>query len=258
VKSVLQNLDALGQALQQVASTLPVKKRTRAEKDLVSYIHAAKRKCQNVLWHQTIIAGVDWGRLDDLGRTSPLTGDTETLTIELPEASLIVRHRGAAVDQVYVAFDGFIAGIVNVTDTLGRLLNFCFDLQINDRGATLFAVRDKVKDSLLGQVLADPTRMNWLKGVRELRGQCQHAELEEVLVDSSGVLGRCEEPCVPYKFVWSNPPRDTPVTEYAAAVADKGEALVCDCIAIIVQHGTKATAPIYAKDLKARSTCQER
>ncbi|MGB2987773.1 MAG: hypothetical protein WBE26_18045 [Phycisphaerae bacterium] len=145
---------------------------------------------------------------------------------------------------MYIAFDGFVAGIVNVTDTLGRLLNLCFDLQIRQEQATLFAIRDKVKASPLGQVLADPTRMDWLKRVRELRGQCQHAELEKVLIDSSAVLGHREEPRVPSTFVWSNPPRDTPVTEYAAAVADKVETLLCDCIAVIVQHGIKATTPI--------------
>ncbi|MGB2987550.1 MAG: hypothetical protein WBE26_16925 [Phycisphaerae bacterium] len=186
---------------------------------------------------------MDWGRLDDLGRISPLTG-TNTLTIDLPDASFTIRHPSAAVDQVYVAFDGFVAGVANVTDTLGRLLNSCFNLQIPDRQATLFAIRDKVKGLPLGQVLADPTRTDWLKGVRELRGQCQHADLEDVLRHPSAVFGRCEEPCVPSKFLWSNPPRDTPVTEYAAAVADKVETLLCDCIAVIVQQGAKATAPI--------------
>lgn len=134
---------------------------------------------------------------------------------------------------------------MNVTDTLGRrLLNFCFNLQIPKRHATLFAIRDKVKGPPLGQVLADSTSMNWLEDVRKLRGQCQHAELEEVLIDSGAVFGRCEEPCVPSTFVWSNPPCDMPLTAYAAAVTDKAETLLCDCIAVIVKHGTGATTPI--------------
>lgn len=244
MKSILQQLDALSQALQQVASTLPPTECTLAENALVPFIRASRRKCLAVLQHRAVISGVDWSKLDDLGRTSPLTGRTNRLTIELPEACLSVFHPGAAIDHVYIAFDGFVAGIVNVTDTLGRLLNLCFDLQIRQEQATLFAIRDKVKASPLGQVLADPTRTDWLKGVRELRGQCQHADLEDVLRHPSAVFGRCEEPCVPSKFLWSNPPRDTPVTEYAAAVADKVETLLCDCIAVIVQQGAKATAPI--------------
>ncbi len=244
MKSVLEQLDALNQALRQVASTLPPTERTLAEKALVPFMRASRRKCLIVLQHEAVISGVDWSELDDLGRTSPLTGHTNTLKIELLDASLVVRHGSAAVDQVYIAFDGFVTGIVNVTDTLGRLLNLCFHLQILEKQATLFAIRDKVKGSPLGHILADPTRVDWLKRVRELRGQCQHAELEDVLFRPSGVLGRCEEPCVRSTFALSNPPRDTKVTEYAAAVTDKAETLLCDCIAVIVKHGTKAIAPI--------------
>ncbi len=73
MKSVLQQLDALNQALQHVASSLSQPERTLAEEALVPLIHAAKRKCQNVLLHQAMISGINWGELGDIGRKPPLT-----------------------------------------------------------------------------------------------------------------------------------------------------------------------------------------
>ncbi len=258
MKSVLHQFDALSQALQQVASTLPAGKRTRAEELVEPFVRAAKRKWQNVLLHQAMISGVNWGELDDIGRTSPLSGQTNTLKIELPDANLVVSHRSAVVDHVYVAFDGFVAGMVNITDTLGRLLNVCFDLNIPERKVTLIAIRNKVEASPLGQVLADPRRMNWLKHVRELRGRCQHADLEDVLIHNCAAFGRSAEPCVPVDYMWLNRANDTPLTKYATDAVRCAETLVSDCIAMIVQHGTKATAPVYVKDRKDRSPCEER
>ena len=129
MNSVLHNLDELNQALQQVASELVPTKRTNAEKVLVPLIRAAKRKCSNVLLHRAVIAGVDWNNLDDLGRISLVTGRTNELTIKFRDTSLTISHRGAVVDQVYVAFDGFIAGIANIMDTVRRLINIFLTLR---------------------------------------------------------------------------------------------------------------------------------
>ena len=84
------------------------------------------------------------------------------------------------IDHVYLAFDGLTAALVNMTDTLGRLVNLTYSLRINPRRASLLAVRDQcIATSSLGVVLHDVQYTDWLYKVRDLRGRCQHADVEE-------------------------------------------------------------------------------
>ena len=160
--------------------------------------------------------------------------------MELPDASLILRHRTAAVDHVYMAFDGLISGVANVTDTLGRLLNACYAPGIEERQASLLAVGRAAVGAPLGRVIADGLRTEWLGRVRDLRGRCQHADIEEVVVNPCMSFGRSEEPCIPRSYDWSNPAADTPLTKYAREVVVSTEGIVCDIIAIVLEHGGAA------------------
>jgi hypothetical protein len=162
------------------------------------------------------------------------------LTIDLPHTTLTFRNPTAAKDQIYIAFDGLVAGVVNVTDTLGRLVNACYQLNIEERQASLFAVRDKARGSPLGLLLNEISRTAWLLKLRVLRGRCQHADLEDVLVSQCIAFGRSSEPCIPAKYDWSESPVDKPITEYAAASIERAETLMCDCIAAIIKHGDAA------------------
>ena len=239
---VLEQLDNLESSLFAVVENIPEEARYPIQDYVDPYICAIRRKCKNVLFHQAIIKGVNWKMVHKIGQQESEDGKCEKLTIRHGDVSVTFQHNTTVKDHTYIACDGFVTGIVNITDTLGRLLNLCIELKIDERGATLFAIKKEVKDSPLGQLLADPPRTAWLRRVRDLRGRCQHADLESVLNNPSRAYGGSEEPCIPVDYVWSNPANATPVTKYVAAVTDKAETLLCDCIAVIVQHGTKAIA----------------
>ena len=114
-----------------------------------------------------IALGIDWDRYDDLGRRLAGNADPVRLRVPLSEASLIIEHPGAAIDHVYLAFDGLIAALVNMTDTLGRLVNTAYSLGIDPRQASLLAVRDRCNAaSSLGVVLHDGRHTDWLRRVQ--------------------------------------------------------------------------------------------
>jgi hypothetical protein len=122
----------------------------------------------------------------------------------------------AAIDLVYLAFDGLIASLVNMTDTLARLLRLTYGLGLEERGTTLMSVRGIcTSDSSLGVMLSDPQYMAWLKKVRDLRGRCQHRDIEEILISRSAPYGRRGEPVVDEGYSWRTPPQETPIVSYA-------------------------------------------
>ena len=144
--------------------------------DVVALIRAITRKAKFADMHMALLSGIDWERYDDLGRRP--VGNSEPLMLKVPlsEASITIEHPGAAIDHIYLAFDGLIAALVNMTDTFGRLVNAAYALGIDPRKASLFAVRDQCSaSSSLGTVLWDASHTEWLRKVRDLRGRCQHA-----------------------------------------------------------------------------------
>jgi hypothetical protein len=79
-----------------------------------------------------------------------------------------------------------IAAVVNMTDTLGRLVNLAYSLGIDPRRASLLAVRDRCNaTSSLGVILNDTQYTDRLRKVRDLRGRCQHADIEVILTSTS-------------------------------------------------------------------------
>src|SRR6266508_4655757 len=115
----------------------------------------------------------------------------------LSEAYLILEHPSAVIDHAYLAFDGLTAALANMTDTLGRAINLAYGLNIPPRQASLIAIRGQCNPaSVLGVVLNDPLYTEWLPKIRDLRGRCQHADIEEVLTTRAGALSRRGEPYV--------------------------------------------------------------
>lgn len=103
-----------------------------------------------------LLTGINWEQIDDIGRRPSGGTDPARLRIPLSEASLIIEHPGAVIDHVYLAFDGLTAALVNMTDTLGRLVNLAYNLGIDPKRASLLAVRDRcTPTSSLGLILND-------------------------------------------------------------------------------------------------------
>ena len=184
--------------------------------DVGALIRAIARKAKFADMHMALLSGIDWERYDDLGRRPAGNADPVRLKVPLSEASIMIEHPGAAIDHVYLAFDGLIAALVNMTDTFGRLVNAAYLLGIDPRQASLFAVRDRCSaSSSLGTVLRDLRHTEWLLKVRQLRGRCQHADIEEVLTLRPGAFSRRGEPHVDPAYSWRTPAQRMSIVAYA-------------------------------------------
>jgi hypothetical protein len=207
-------LPALQSAM--VASTAggPVPPAVVGEVDAL--IRSISRKARFAEMHMALLTGVDWERIDDIGRKPGGAADRIHLKVPLSEATLVIEHPGAVIDHVYLAFDGLTSALVNMTDTLGRLVNLAYSLGIDQRRATLLAVRDLcVPTSSLGIVLHDVQHTDWLRKVRDLRGRCQHADVEEILTTRAAALSRRGQPYVDQAYSWRSPAQATSIVVYA-------------------------------------------
>lgn len=188
-------------------------------------IRAINRKARFAEMHLAVLNGIDWDQCDDLGRRPTGATDPVHLKVPLSEAVLVLEHPTAAVDHAYLAFDGLTAALVNMTDTLGRALNVAYGLNLHPRQASLIAVRTQCNPaSPLGVVLHDPQNTDWLLKVRELRGRCQHADVEEVLTTRAGALSRRGEPYVDQAYSWRTPAQSTSIMVYAQEAVQAADA----------------------------------
>ena len=197
-------------------------------------IRAIAQKSRFAEIHLALLEGIDWGRTEGLGRRSTRTAEPECLCVALPEASLRIEHPTAVSDHVYLAFDGLTAALVNMTDTLGRLIRRAYELPIDDeRRASLFAIREKcTTNSTLGLVLHDPQYTEWLRKVRVLRGRCQHNDVEEVLT-IRGTYACRGEPIVDQEYSWRTPPQETPIVAYSSAATKAAKECIIAVVAAI-------------------------
>ena len=187
-----------------------------ATTDVVALIQAIERKAKFADIHMALLSGIDWERYDDLGRRLARNAEPLMLKVPLSEASITIEHPGAAIDHIYLAFDGLIAALVNMIDTFGRLVNTAYLLGIDPRKASLFAVRDRCSaSSSLGTVLRDVSHTEWLRKVRELRGRCQHADIEEILTLRPGAFSHRGEPHVDPAYSWRMPAQQMSIVAYA-------------------------------------------
>ena len=195
--------------------------------DVDAFIRAIRRKARFAEMHLDLLQGIEWDRVERLGRRITGSPIPDSLSVRLSEASLVIEHPGAVTDHVYLAFDGLTAALVNMTDTLARLVNLVYMLGIDPRRASLLAVRDKCAlTSPLGLILYDARHTDWLKKVRDLRGRCQHADIEEVLTLPTGSYANRRQPCIDATYSWVNPSQLTLIVSYAQQAAAAAE----DCI----------------------------
>jgi hypothetical protein len=195
-----------------------------------------KRKATFAEIHLALLHGIKWDQVDGVGRRLAGEPDPRHLSVRLPEASLVIEHPDAVTDHVYLAFDGLTAAVVNMADTFGRLVNAVYQLNINPKQASLFAIRDRCTvTSSLGSVLHDLKNIEWLRKVRDMRGRCQHADIEDVLTLDSGPYAQRGQPIVDRAYSWVIPARPTPVLVYAQeAIAAAESCLLAATSAILL------------------------
>lgn len=195
--------------------------------DVDALIRAIKRKALFAGMHLALLEGIQWDRVDGIGRRATGAVEPDCLSVRLSEASLVIEHPGAVIDHVYLAFDGLTAALVNMTDTLGRLVNLSYKLGIDPKRASLLALRDRcTATSSLGVILNDPRYTDWLKRVRDLRGRCQHADVEDILNSGAGPYSHRGQPYVDQSYSWDNPAQPSMVIDYAQRAMKAAE----DCM----------------------------
>jgi hypothetical protein len=234
VSNLTAQLAALQAAL--IASTVGGPAPPALASDIDAFIRGIRRKARFVEMHMGLLTGVDWSQIDDIGRR-PGGGAPTRLTITLSDASLTLEHSSAVVDHVYLAFDGLTAALVNITDTLARLLNLVYSLGIDPKRASLLAVRDRCSaTSSLGIILHDVQHTDWLRKVRDLRGRCQHADVDEILISMAAPLSRREQPYVDLLYSWKSPAQATLIVTYAREAVQAAETCLGAAIGAILAN----------------------
>ncbi len=233
MRRVLIRLPALQAALSLPIPGYPSPLANASEVD--AFIRAIKRKARFAEMHIELLQGIQWERVDGIGRRGSQSAEPDFLLVKLGESTLRIDHPGAVIDHVYLAFDGLIAALVNMTDTMARLLNLAYQLQIKQRQASLFAVRDQChKTSPLGVVLFDSQYTEWLLKLRDIRGKCQHAEIEDVLYSHPAPYASRGEPFVNADYCWTIPSRHTQIVSYAKDAVDATEKCLDAIISAVV------------------------
>lgn len=228
-------LPALQQALIQPPGPPPS---PTALVNVAPFIRGIERKSQFVQLHSALLAGVRWDRLESIGRRMPGGLGANHLTIPLADATLVIEHSEAVIDHVYMAFDGLIAALVNMTDTMGRLLNSRYQLQIHERKASLISLKDPnrcVPASPIGLVVNDTRHTEWIVKVRDLRGRCQHADIDHALLGAEGPYSRRGEPFIRQDYYWQTPPKHVPLITYGQEAALAAEDTLLAVIAAVLQ-----------------------
>lgn len=203
--------------------------------ELAGLICGIKRKIRFVEIHLSVLAGVHWDRVEGIGRRGPVGVQPNHLTIQLAEASLTIEHADAVIDHVYVSFDGLTAALVNMTDTMGRLINLRYALGVDPTRASLLSLKNHCSPtSPLAGVVNDPRHNDWLKKVRDLRGRCQHADVEHVIIAAESSYARRGQPVISSGYDWQTPPRALPIFDYAQAAVQAAEDTVFAAIAAVV------------------------
>jgi hypothetical protein len=205
--------------------------------DVYALIRGIKRKAGFAQMHMAFLAGIRWEEIDQVGRRPPGGNDRACLRIPLSEATIVIEHPTAVIDHIYMAFDGLTAALVNMTDTLGRLVNTAYSLGIDHRRASLLAVKAEcTTTSSLGIVLNDGDYTDWLRKVRDLRGRCQHADVEDILITRTAPLGRREQPDVDVAYSWKTPAASTPLVAYSKEAMEAADVCLDAAIAAILAN----------------------
>jgi hypothetical protein len=147
-----------------------------------------------------LITGIPWGQLGDLEvRLAPYgAADTHPVVIPCGDSGGLHVHvssQDAAKLVALAAFDNSISACVNSADTLGRLINVAYELNLKEREANLWQVAKATASNCpLGVVLHQRPGSAWMVKLRNLRGECQHGDISAVLVIQNQTFGGPPQP----------------------------------------------------------------
>jgi hypothetical protein len=160
---------------------------------LRGYADSMLRKMRLLEHHASMFASIDWDTLSRLANgvnTDPTSGRRYPLPlVEAPRQgfSVYTDSFDAADLTIHAAFDGVVAACINSCDTLGRLVNLAYQLGMPVRRASLPAVATHLSPTCpLGVILKTSPGIGWMEPLRELRGECQHGILTEVMSHGVG------------------------------------------------------------------------
>lgn len=240
MNQVFGQVAPLSNALERVLAKLPPAGTPNGrydDKAVRRYCRAIGRKGEFACVHLAMLKNLEWDKVEHVGRIPRGTTDRNTLDVKLSEdATLRFGHSSAVIDHVFLAFDGLIAALANMTDTFARLLVGVYWPRVEQRGINIFAVKAQCDPTgSLGQILHDQSVTFWLERIRDLRGECQHAAIEQVLTNVAA-LGQVAEPLVPLRYSWKNPQADTPAVQYAVEAATEAERVLSGCMAAVAAN----------------------
>lgn len=203
--------------------------------EIQAFLRGIQRKIRFVELHSAVLTGIDWERVESIGRRQAGASNRNSLSIALADASLTIEHSDAVVDHVYAAFDGLTAALVNMTDTMGRLINTRYALGIDPMRASLLALKNHcAATSPIYGVVNDARHYEWLRRVRDLRGRCQHADVEHVLVTPEGTYARRGQPIIPSAYCWHAIPRAMPIVDYSQDALNSAEQTLLAVISAVI------------------------
>jgi hypothetical protein len=232
--NVLVRVGGFGDALRIASAANP-----GARANVDHWIGGIRRKAAVVGHHLSLLRQVPWREIPDLGRQGPQGPLSSTIRLDGFEVRL-ASHM-AATDWVYSSLDGAVSGIANITDTMGRALNEAYGLGVNVRQANLVVVGGEMHSSCaVGALLQDPTARPWWEAMRQLRGECQHGCLEQVL-DGSGFVGRAE-PVVRQAYLYTGA-AGAEVGAYVQGLSDAVETLCLRVITEVERRPATAVKP---------------
>ena len=138
--------------------------------------------------HCGLVTSFPWGQVcrEDITKRNPLPviwRESAEFKCEIGEERLVDL-------LTYIALDGAVGACVNAADTLGRMLNLAFKLDLNVNSANLWKVARRVsEDSPLGIVFKHEPGIGWMDPLRRLRGECQHGHISGLLTRDEDYIG---------------------------------------------------------------------
>lgn len=212
-------------------------------REVVDLIAATRRKCVTVDGHLAFLRAIDWPSVGEAGTLNHQTQKPREVVVQRGGMEIRMSHPTVVYQEVYVAFDGVICGCVNVTDTISRAINLLCDLKIPEPQASLGRLaRDGDPATPLGSVISVPDALAWLEGLRRLRGRCQHADLENVVIRERGPLADSREPLVPDGYAPPAVVAPITVSDYATRASEWTNTIVFTIVGTLLQNKRHAFA----------------
>lgn len=210
--------------------------------EIHKYIQSIEWKLRFLDHYCRLLSGVNWADLGRLGGPDM----PPSLSINCDDSDdLIIKVASQETGRLLIlsAFDGAVAASVNASDTLGRLLNLCYDLGLPDMKANLPIVSKRIQEgSPVGIVLNEEPGIRWMEPLRKLRGECQHRDISAVVMQAYG--GLRQEPVVVRDWCPGSD-AEIPVSKYTSSARLKTMELLSNAARAVSAGAAEA---IHARD----------